>query len=62
MYVWMRVSADRYEFPEVYAYSAKELARLCGIKEGALWSMVRRFEKGELKRCRYVRVEIEEEE
>ena len=38
MYVWMKVSDDKYELPEVIADSSKELAAKCGIATNTIFT------------------------
>ena len=60
MVLWMKVSADKYEFPIYIAESQKELARLCGVNRSSISSAIgKAMKKGQ--KSRYVKVEIEEE-
>ena len=59
--VWMRVSNDIYELPEVVAGTVQELAYLCGVKRTSIYSSICHYNKDE-RRQRYVKVEIEEDE
>lgn len=43
-YLWMRVSPDKYEVPEVVARSAGELAMMCGVSKGTIDKCVHRAE------------------
>lgn len=38
MYLWLRVSNDKYEFPEVIASSVAELASKVGVKTESIYS------------------------
>ena len=58
--VWMKVTDDAYELPEVVALSSQELADKCGVTRNAIESEVSRFRKGILKSCKYRRVEIDD--
>lgn len=55
--LWMRVSSDKYEIPEVIADSIEELADKCGVKVRSIRSMICRY-KTEGRRQIYVRVEV----
>lgn len=59
MTIWMRVSKDDYELPEVIALSAAELARLTGVQPCTIYTCMRsaRQHGG---RSQYVRVDIDE--
>lgn len=57
----MRVSRDKYEFPEVMADSIRELAEKCGTSVNTIRSTMSHFNKGELKRRKYVRVTVEDD-
>lgn len=55
--LWMRVSSDKYEIPEVIADSIEELADKCGVKVRSIRSMIC-HNKTEGRRQIYVRVEV----
>lgn len=57
--VWMMVTRDKYELPVVVANTAKELAEVTGKSEENIRSSVCKAEKTG-RRCKYVRVRIEE--
>ena len=59
---WMEISNDQYELPIAVANSAPELARIVVVKAQTIWQHECRAGKGKLKRQRFVRVEVEEEE
>lgn len=57
MFVWLKVTNDRYELPVAVADSGKELARICGVSENNVYNaMTQARRRG--WRCQYVRVEI----
>lgn len=58
MDIWMMVSKDKYELPQVIANSATELAMLVGKTKNQIQSEVSHWEHGRLKRSRFVRVRI----
>ena len=60
--LWLRVSRDEYELPEVVADTVQELAWRCGVSINAVRSNIGHYNKGDLKRCKYVRVEVEDED
>ena len=61
MVLWMKVTADEYEFPLMIADSQKELAMMCGINRSSIAHAISKArDKGH--RCSYVRVEIEEDD
>lgn len=55
--LWMRVSPDKYEIPEVIADSIEELADKCGVKVRSIRSTICHY-KTEGRRQIYVRVEV----
>lgn len=59
MIVWMKVTDDRYELPELIAYSAIELADMCGVSKNSVYSANSRYRSGQNKHSVYQRVEIE---
>ena len=61
MCVWMKVSDDKYELPEIIADSAKELATKCGIATNSIWTSNQYRKKHGLHPL-YVRVDIGEVE
>ena len=61
MALWLKVTADKYEFPIKIAETQKELAIMCGVKRASIARQIcKAREKGH--RCSYVRVEVEEDE
>ena len=38
MYLWLRVTQDKYEFPEIIASSVAELASKVGVKTESIYS------------------------
>jgi hypothetical protein len=45
--IWMRVSSDEYELPELIADTSEELARMCGITLMSLYSSMSKYRAGE---------------
>lgn len=62
MVIWMEVSKDRYELPVVIADSCAELARRCRVNQTSIWKHMFRCRHGLIKRQRFVKVEVEEDE
>ncbi len=62
MVVWMEVTKDKYELPVAVADDAYKLSELTGASVNNIRSTVCRYEHGEIKRSRFVRVEMEEDE
>ena len=62
MVVWMEVTRDKYELPIYIADSSSELARITGAKRTVIDSIASKYKHGVIKRARYHRVEIPEEE
>jgi hypothetical protein len=59
MTLWIKVSDDIYELPEVVATTARALADRCGVKESTVKSAVSKCKKNGWK-CHYIRVEVED--
>lgn len=57
MYVWMKVSDDQYELPEVIADSSKELAAMCGIAQNTIYT-TNQYRKSQGLHPLYVKVDI----
>lgn len=60
-YLWMTVSNDEYELPEIIADTAEELAKKIGKKTNNIHVAVSHAEKNGAK-CRYKRVEVIDED
>ena len=63
MTLWLKVTKDKYEFPEVFADSIEELAKICGVSVNTIRSSMthHKTDPRRWKRCKYKRVEIEED-
>lgn len=59
MFVWMKVTRDKYELPIAVADSASELAKMCGVSEQSVLSAICRKKAGKLKKTTYFKIEIE---
>lgn len=59
--IWLRISRDKYELPEVVAGTAQELADLCGVTRNSLVSHMCHAKAGGYW-CRYIKVEVEDED
>ena len=57
--IWLRVSRDEYELPEVVADTVQELAWRCGVTINAVRSSIGHDKAGHRKSY-YVRIEVEE--
>ena len=63
VYVWMRVTEDKYSLPIVIADTGEELARKCEVKLNTIHRYISLFESGVKKGYpKYVRVILREEE
>lgn len=62
MYLYIKVTNDKYELPMAVASSVAELARITWANENTIRSLICRYERGKKKRSIYQRVVIEEEE
>ena len=54
-YLWLAVTADKYELPIAVADSAKELAAMCGVSTSTIISSAKRNNSGTLSGKRYRR-------
>lgn len=52
--IWMKITSDEYELPVAVADTAKELARLCNVTVGAIYSQMSRVRHGTLASCPYI--------
>lgn len=60
LYIWQ--SKDEYELPLFVTDSLEELARVCGRSKMQILSLISKKNSGEVKRCAFDRVTIEEDE
>lgn len=60
MTLWLKVTADRYELPELVCDSIYELSVKCGVSVSYIHSAISKHKNGKLKICKFKRVEIEE--
>ena len=60
MYVYMKITKDRYELPVAIADTGEELAKICGVSINNVYNTIR---KARLtgSRCQYVRVDVEDD-
>lgn len=58
--IWLKVSNDQYELPEIVADSANELAKKLGITKNCIFSAISHANKKGYK-CIYRKVVIDEE-
>lgn len=61
MTLWMEVTQDDLELPVIVADSVLSLARKKGVSVSTIKSALSRYRKGKIKKCRYRKVEIEDE-
>ena len=61
MTLYMKVSNDKYELPEIIARTTIELAEKCGVKSQTVRSAMSHAKKHGWP-CQYVRVEVEDDE
>lgn len=62
MTLYLAVSADKYELPIAVADSACELGRMLGLGRGTVISHISKVRQGGLKKQKYFRIEIDDEE
>lgn len=60
MILWLKVSADRLELPEIVADSASELARITGASVNTIYSAVSHLKSGRIKKSIYCRVDTDD--
>lgn len=60
-YIYMVVTNDAYEFPVAMANSVHELAKMIGVRPNSISSSMSHA-RSRGQRCKYVRVELDEEE
>ena len=58
--IWMKVSHDKYELPEIVADSIQELSEMCGSSVASIRSFICHMKKQGYQ-CRYVRVEVDDD-
>lgn len=62
MTLWLKVTADQYELPELVCDSISELSRKTGFTTSYISSAISKHRRGLIKKCKFRRVEIEEGE
>ena len=62
MVLYLAVSPDRYGLPIAVADSARELERMLGLGRGTVISHISKVRQGGLKKQKYFRIEIDDEE
>ena len=62
MRIWMRITSDKFQFPEVIADTVEELSELTGVKIASIRSMASRVVHGRLKTGTFIYVDIDDEE
>lgn len=58
----MAVSQDQYELPVAVADSERELEHMLNLRKGTVASHISFFKSGRVKRQKYFRIEINDEE
>ena len=58
--LYLYVTDDRYELPLIVADSVPELSRITGKSINVIHSMISKYNKGKIKRSRFLSVELEE--
>lgn len=61
MTIWLKVSLDKYSYPEIVADSLEELSERSGASINTIRSSMSHYKAGRLKKERYVKVEVEDE-
>lgn len=62
MILWLMVSRDKYELPEIVCDSASELSRLSGFSLSYIYNALYKVQIGKWSTCRFKKVEILEDE
>lgn len=60
--LWLEITTDEYELPLAVADTATELAVMSGHCRTKVQRNMWRWKNGKMPRCRYRKVEIDEEE
>ena len=60
--IYMKVSKDKYELPEIVADSTLELSQLMGVRKNSVDSAISKQKHGVRRKSMYVVVEIEDDE
>ena len=61
MIIWMSVTSDKYELPIMWEESARKLADKIGIPRNYIHSAISNAKKHH-QRCKYVKVEVEDDD
>lgn len=60
MIVWMKVTTDELELPEVVADTAGELAKKCGVTVSTVYTSLCHWEHGRRNQTPYRRVRVDD--
>ena len=55
-YLWMAVTADKYELPLCVFDTAEELGKRCGVAKGTIYNAIGKGHNGRCNGFKYVRV------
>ncbi len=62
MYLFLKITMDKYELPLIVAGSIREMAKLSGTTENNITSQLHKAKKGIIKRCQYKKVWVDNDE
>jgi hypothetical protein len=57
-HLYMKVTKDKYELPEIVCDSAKELAEICGVKRDTIYTAISNYKQGRSNFSIFKKVEI----
>jgi len=61
-YIWLAVTADKFELPIAVADSAKKLANMLGINENTVYTSIHSKLSGKNSKRKIIRVDIKEKQ
>lgn len=56
--IWLKISSDRYELPLAVADTARELAQMCGVTVGTIYSQMSCVKAGKRPSCPYICITV----
>lgn len=60
-FIYMKITEDEYQLPELIADSARELAEKCNVPLITIRQSLLRLRKGTTRKVKYIKVEIDDE-
>ena len=60
--IWIMTDGSKWEYPQIITSTAKEMAELTGYSVKTISNAARNYEKGEVKKAKFIRMWLGDEE